>query len=105
MVVVAGFLLGDGGEGAEEEAADVSQDRGASGRDAALLEEQGEIPELGMDGGGRIYFWNLGNEEGGEVVGVVAEGCGVALAEGGVSGGEGRAALAALGGAVLAACR
>jgi hypothetical protein len=45
-------LFFDGGEGAEEEAVDVGQDGGATRGDAALLEGEGEIPEMGMDVGG-----------------------------------------------------
>lgn len=81
----------------------VGEDGGAARGDAALLEGEGEIPELGVDVGGRFFFWNLGSEEGGEVDGVVSEGCGVARAEGGVCGAERGAALATFGGAVLAA--
>lgn len=103
FVVVAGFLFGDSGECAKEEAVDVGEDGGTAWGDAALLEGEGEVPELGVDIGGRFFFGNLGSEEGGEVDGVVAKGCSVTRAEGGVRGGKRRPALTALGGAVLAA--
>jgi hypothetical protein len=45
-------LLFDGGEGAEEEAVDVGEDGGAARGDAALLEGEGEVPEMGVDVGG-----------------------------------------------------
>jgi hypothetical protein len=102
--VVARFLFGDGGEGTEKEAADVGEDGGAARGDAALLEE-GEIRELEMDVRGGFFFGKLGSEQGGEVVGVVAERGGVTLAEGGVRRGERSAALATVGSAMLTACR
>ena len=55
----------DGGEGAEFEAGDISQDGGAAGGDAVLDEEAGEFGEEVVDLGG-----------GAEVDGLVAEGCG-----------------------------
>ena len=59
-----------------------------------MLEGEGEIPEVGVKVGGGFIFWKVRREEGG-----------VARAEGGVHGCERGAALAALGGAVLAASK
>ena len=76
----------EGGKGAEEEAVDVGEDGGATRGDAALLEEEREVPEKGVDvRGGFLGVEGLA-EEGGEVSGVVAMafGLGVADAEGGM---------------------
>ena len=79
-------LFVDGGEGAEQKAVDVGEDGGAARRDAALLEGVREIPELGVDVRGGFLRGEILAEEGGEVDGDVAEGGGVAGAEGVVSG-------------------
>jgi len=55
----------DGGEGAEFEAGDISEDGGVAGGDAVLDEQAGEFGQEVVDLGG-----------GAEVVGLVAEGCG-----------------------------
>jgi hypothetical protein len=105
---VGELRLFDGWKSAEKEAADVGKDGSAPRRDAALLKSQGEIPELGADIGGGFFFWKAFVEKAREVGGVVAKAIlgkkGVARAEGGVCGGQRGAALATLGGAVLAAC-
>jgi hypothetical protein len=95
------FLFVDSGEGAEEEAVDVGEDGGAARGDAALLEDEGEVPEVGVDVGGRFILREILAEESGEVGGVVAEGGQMARAESGVPQDE-AATLAAGGGAVLA---
>jgi hypothetical protein len=64
FVVRVEFVV-DGGEGAEFEAGDISEDGGAAGGDAVLDEEAGEFGEEVVDLGG-----------GAEVGGLVAEGCG-----------------------------
>ncbi len=50
------FLFVDGREGAEQQAVDVGEDGGAAWGDAALLEGEGEIPELGVNVGGGFGF-------------------------------------------------
>ena len=62
FVVRVEFVV-DGGEGAEFEAGDISEDGGAAGGDAVLDEEAGEFGEEVVDLGG-----------GAEVGGFVAEG-------------------------------
>jgi hypothetical protein len=99
---VCEVLFVDDGEGAEEQAVDVGEDGGAAWSDAALLEGEGEVPELSVDVSGGFFFWEVGREQGREVGGVVALGGSVARAESGVVGGERGAALAAGRGAVLA---
>ncbi len=64
---------------------DVGEDGGAAWRDAALLEGEGEIPEVGWDVGGGFLFGEILAEEGEKIGGVVALGggafCGGALVE------------------------
>ena len=86
VAVLGRFVRVECEEGAEQEAADVGEDGGATRGDAALLEGVREIPELGVDVGGGFLRGEILAEEGGEVDGVVAEGGGVAGAEGVVSG-------------------
>ncbi len=49
---------------------DVGEDGGAARGDAALLEGEGEVPEVGVDVGGGFLFWEVLAEEGGEIGGV-----------------------------------
>ena len=97
----------DGGECTEQKAIDVGQYGGTAWGDAALLEGEGKIPQESVDVGGGFFFGKVGEEQGGEVGGVVALAfpgkTGVTDAEGGMAGGELGAALAAFGGVVLTA--
>jgi hypothetical protein len=71
-VVVGVFLFFDGGEGAEKQAVDVGENGGAAQGDAALLEGEREIPEVGADVGGGFFCGEVLAEEGREVGGGVA---------------------------------
>jgi len=51
-IFVGALLVSEGGQGAEQQAADVGENGGATRGDAALLEGEGEVPELGVDVGG-----------------------------------------------------
>ena len=82
---------------------DVGEDGGAAWGDAALLEGEGKVPELGVEVGGGFGLGEILREERGKIGGVVAKCGSVTSAEGGVSGRKGRAALAAGGSAVLTA--
>ena len=66
------FLFAYRGEGAEQQAVDVGQDGGAAWGDAALLEGEGKVPEVGVDVGGGFLFGEIRAEESGEVGGVDA---------------------------------
>ncbi len=82
------LLLAYGGEGAEQEAVDVGEDGGAARGDAALLEGEGEIPEVGVYVGGGFLFGEVSAEEGREIGGVVALGGGAFDVRAGVEGAE-----------------
>jgi hypothetical protein len=60
-------LFVDGGEGAKQEAVDVGEDGGTAWGDAALLEGEGEVPEMGVDVRGGFLFGEVLAEEGREV--------------------------------------
>jgi hypothetical protein len=96
-------VLFDGGEGAKQEAVDVSEDDGASGGDAALLEGEGEIPEVGVDVFGRATLGEILSQQRGEIRGVVTLGSGVTGAKSGMHGSQRGATLPARGRLVLAA--
>jgi hypothetical protein len=93
------------GEGAEEEAGDVGKDGGAARGDAALLESEGEVPEVGVEVGRGFWGGEGLVEEGGEVGGVVEAhgGCGATCGAGeflGLRGGLGQV-VEAEGGMIL----
>src|SRR5258708_28035162 len=60
------FLLGDGGEGAEELVGDVGEDSGAAGGNFVLREEEEQAGEGGVDlGGGGGGVGGVGEGRGG----------------------------------------
>jgi hypothetical protein len=66
-----GIFAGDGAVGVEELVGDVSQDSGASRRDAAFGEEDEEAGEELVDVDGGVELGELGEELGGEVEGII----------------------------------
>src|SRR5712692_1717213 len=64
------FLLGDGGEGAEELVGDVGKDGGAAGGDFVLGEEEEQAREEVVDLGGGGEVVEVGGEGGGDFGGV-----------------------------------
>src|SRR5579859_7223198 len=106
VVIAAIFLVVvDGGEGAEQEVGDVGEDGGAAWGDAAFGEEMVEGAEGVVDALGPLKGEGAGGKSGREIFGVAGLGSGVTGAEGAVGVDRGHAALAAGGGAVLAALR
>jgi hypothetical protein len=97
-------FVGDGGEGAEEEIADVGEDGGAACGDAVLRKQAEEIGEDLVEVGGGLEFSELAEEGDGEVGFLEAAGAGVDVfgAETGGDVGDGMAAAASGAGAVLA---
>jgi hypothetical protein len=78
---VAGELLVDGGEGAEEQAGDVSEAGGAASGDVAAGEEPKEMGEGMVDALGGLEVFGAHGEQVGEVAGVGGWRFGVAGAE------------------------
>src|SRR6266849_4707773 len=64
------FLLGDGGEGAEELVGDVGEDGGAAGGDFVLREEEEQAGEEVIDLGGGGEVVEVGGKGGGDFGGV-----------------------------------
>src|SRR5260370_35628001 len=96
-------FLGDGGEGAEEKVADVSEDGGAASGDAVLGEKAEEIGENLVEVGGGLQFGELAEESDGEVGLLEADRAGVDVfgAETGGGVGDGVEAPSAGAGTVL----
>jgi hypothetical protein len=99
---VAGELVLDGGEGAEEQAGDVGESGGAAGGDVASGEETKEMGEGMVDALGGLEVFGVLGEQVGEVVGVGGSRFGVAGAELGLWVQDEASALAAGRGVVLA---
>ncbi len=102
LAVGIGFV-GDGGEGAEEQVADVGKDGGAACGDAILREKAEEIGKDLVEVGSGLQFGELA-EEGDREIGLLeADPSGVDVfgAETGDGAGNGMAAAAACAGAVL----
>jgi hypothetical protein len=99
---VAGELLVDGGEGAEEQAGDVGESGGAAGGDLAASEETKEMGEGMVDALGGLKVFGALGEKVGEVLGVGGWRFGVAGAELGLRVQDEASALASGGGVVLA---
>jgi hypothetical protein len=99
---VAGELLVDGGEGAEEQASDVGKSGGAAGGDVAAGEEPKEMSEGMIDALGGLEIFGAAGEQVGEVVSVGGWRFRVAGAELGLRVLDEASALAAGRGVVLA---
>jgi len=103
LVVQGVEFVFDGGDGAEEEIADVGEDGGAACGDAILREEAEKIGEHLVEVGSGLEFGELADEGGGEVGLIEVDRAGVDMfgAEASDGVGDGVAATAAGGGAVL----
>jgi hypothetical protein len=101
---LAGFLLLDGGESAEEEAAGEGHHGGAAERDFVVGLEFVEFAERMVDVGGGAEFLDVTDETGSEVglVEVLLKHSGVSGAEAGVLVGDGHAAATTAWSALLA---
>ena len=100
---VGGFVAVDGGEGAEKHAGDVGESGGAARGDASAGEKFVEGGEGVVDALGVLEVAGVLGEHSGEVFGVGRLRGGVAGTPGGFGIEDAGGALAALGGAVLAA--
>jgi hypothetical protein len=94
--------VGDGGEGAEEQAGDVGESGGAASGDLAAGEETKEMGEGMVDALGGLEVFGVLGEQVGEVVGVGGWRFGVTGAELGLRVLDDTSALASGGGVVLA---
>ena len=99
---VAGELIVDGGEGAEEQAGDVGESGGATGGDLAADEEAKEMGQGMVDALGGLKVFGVLGEQVGEVLGVGGWRFGVAGTELGLRVLDEASALAAGRGVVLA---
>jgi len=70
LVVLLAVLAAKGALGMEQLVRDVRQNGGAAGRDAALGDEDEQPGEELLDVGGRLELRELGEEFGGEILGV-----------------------------------
>jgi hypothetical protein len=102
VVVGVGFVV-DGGEGAQEQIADIGQNRGATRSNLVLGKESVEFAEGIVDAHGGLKFFGLAGKGCGEIgeFAVLLLADGVTEAETGSGVSDGKAATAATGGAML----
>jgi len=105
LVVLLAVLAAKGALGMEQLVRDVRQNGGAAGRDAALGDEDEQPREELLDVGGRLELRELGEEFGGEILGVRLGGRRAGMTETKTGAGvqNGKTTLTAIDGVVAAA--
>ena len=105
LVVLLADLASEGAVGMEQLVRDVRQNGGAAGRDAAFGDEDQQPGEELLDVSGRLELRGLGEEVGGEILGVRLGGRRAGMTETKTGAGvqNGKTTLAAIDGVVAAA--